>query len=167
VLTFHVGGAAALAPLGGYAHAYGRMQEGKSTLAPLIGKNRFQQFVGFISRSQSIAMTYEEGMSTQRVLSWVTHYFYAQLLCKVAEHPHVMVARKEDDFYASIGHAGQLTLQSDESFGYHILVLKPEVKDIAHQKQGLAVWRYLPQPAYYLVFTCTAAGMRRGSQMKI
>ena len=53
--------------------------------------------------------------------------------------PHVVIACKEMHFHAHVRQFAHLAQKSGVAFRHHFLVLKPEVEDVAKQKDGFGL----------------------------
>ena len=56
---------------------------------------------------------------------------HAAFARQVVGHPHVVVAREEEDADAAVGQLGQLAERADEALGDHAAVFEPEIEEVA------------------------------------
>src|SRR5688572_33436442 len=78
-----------------------------------------------------------------------------------------MIASKENDRNTTVRYFGKFSLKSNKSFWNSVFVLKPEVKDIAHQVNAVSFMFYRIQPTNNSFFTINALLVTRHTQMKV
>src|SRR5882672_1515267 len=99
-----------------------------------------------MANEQSLVMNFE--------LNGITVNGNIEFFRKVIEHPHIVIARKENDRNTTVSYFGKFPLQSDEPFGNCVFVFKPKVEDITHEVNTVGFMFYFVKPAYNSFFAC-------------
>src|ERR1700694_2880840 len=90
-----------------------------------------------------------------------------KFLSEIVEHPHIMVAFKQVNFYSRIREFSQFAYEPYISFRHYCFVFKPEIKCITHKKSlGSICFNHIQQ-ASEPIFPFAARSIVRGAQMKI
>lgn len=115
------------------------MQPAKKPLVEWVPEHFFEALKAFVTRAFAIAMAQKEALSVDFGYISVAVHLQANFFAEVTKGPHIVVAHKKVHGNASIGELRQFTEQAHMVFGHHMFVLKPKVKHIAHQINGLGL----------------------------
>lgn len=115
------------------------MQTPKKPLVKGVPEYLFEALEAFVARTFAIAMTQKEALAVDFGYISVAMHLQTKLLAEVTEGPHIVVAHKKVHGNACIGELSQFAEQAHMVFGHHMLVLKPKIKNIAHQINGLGL----------------------------
>lgn len=122
-----------------HAKSYVRVQTPKKPLVKGVTEYFFEALEAFVARTLAIAMTQKKAFAVDFGYISVAMHLQTELLAEVAKGPHIVVAHKKVHGNAGIGELGQFAEQAHMVFGHHMLVLKPKIKNIAHQINGLGL----------------------------
>jgi len=112
------------------------MQQTKYALEKLVAESPSHQFIPFVSRPEAIAMAKAEHFAADLCDIWLLKNLYAQFL-KIMEAPDVVVALKKADLDTCVHQIHQGCEHSDITFRDHIMILIPEIPDVAQKVQSL------------------------------
>src|SRR5260221_9947001 len=114
----------------------------KACKKPLAGgtvKKPLQNFVGPVTRPQAITMANQQHL----IINFQCHRFPVdgniQFPGKIIEHPHIVIAGKKSDRYATVPEFSELPLQPDKSFRDSFPVFKPEIKNVSHEVDRVSI----------------------------
>ena len=94
---FGIGVTASGGPCLRQPHAYVGVQPLEQPLAQATGKEPFEKLIEMISGTQAIAMAYKERLPSDQEVDRFMVNRDPQLSGKIIEHPHIVIARKEND----------------------------------------------------------------------
>ena len=122
-------------------HAKGQIgvQPAKKPLVEWVPEHFFEALETFVARTFAIAMPQKEALAVDFGYISIAMHLQANFFAEVTKGPHIVVAHKKVHGNASIGELRQFTEQAHMVFGHHMFVLKPKVKHIAHQINGLGL----------------------------
>ena len=78
------------------------MQPCKKPLAGRISKYFFEKLVAMIARTKPVAMPDEEGFALDFLLDGLAVSRDAEFVFKITKHPHIMIAGKVVNKYATV-----------------------------------------------------------------
>ncbi len=143
------------------------MQPVKCPLRQRVAENFFQQFVFPVSRTQSVAVADVIGFSIELAHDRMVVNLRPELFGEIPLHPHVVIADKIMDFDTHIGQFAEFAEDAAIAFGNGLPVLKPEVKDIAHQIEFGDIRLDLFEPPHKMAFAHQARDRIRRAEMQI
>ena len=120
-----------------------------------------------ISRTQTVAMTYQEFLASYYERLRISINWDTKLCGKVVEHPHIMIAREKPNGNSRVSQTCELTLQSNKSFWYRMLVFKPEIENIAQQKNRMGVMLNAIKPSDNALFPFKTGLEIRNAKVKV
>src|SRR5687767_714710 len=101
-----------------------------------------------VARSQTITVSDHQGLISYHKFLRLSVYGDTKLHREIIKHPHVVVTCKKGYRNPCISQFSKLTLESDKTLWDGVFVLKPEIKNIAHQINGMRFVLDAIQPFY-------------------
>jgi hypothetical protein len=116
-----------------------RMKAAEKPLAGPVCKNSAQQLVSFIAGPESVAMANKEFPAAEFAQHGLVVYLNAELFCKIAPHPQVVVTCKEMHRRAGVCDLGDLSEKPYAAFRHGVPVFEPEIEKVANQEEFCCV----------------------------
>lgn len=134
------------APPVGEANGPAGMDGGIEPLQEAGAEGAAHEFFGERDGSEAIAMGYDESLAADFFLKDAVDHTDAKLGGKIVENPNVVIANEPGDFDAGIGKVGNGAEKTDKTAGNDMAILKPIVKNIAHEVDAPGSGGYGAQP---------------------
>jgi len=112
------------------------MQKAEYALEEPVAKSPTHQFVPSVPRAQTVPVSKTEGLTSYFNHIRLLKDPYSQLF-EIMKAPEVVVALEKADFHAGVHQIHQRGKHTHIALRDHIMVLVPEIPDVAKQVQGL------------------------------